>query len=299
MIKNLLYSLFLHFVLLLIIYANFNLKEFDESNKTSEIAVSLVALDGDENSNSQTPSVPEKIEEKEVEKPVEKPVKKEVAKEAKSEKKAPKKTEVKEKPKKLAQLKPAKAIKKPVVEEKIAEFKQVEKEETKQEESPKVKEDKTANENQDDEQNKVTKKEKDLGAEKISDKEQEEKKEQEAQQNDAADLANNIENMDLSVREKFNIQSQLKRCYRRAIEETKLTSKIKVMVKVKISEEGYIDSDIDEMVDVARYKDPKELGYKIVIDNVKRAIDLCSPLRNLPLDKYDVWKEAVLEFDDE
>jgi hypothetical protein len=37
--------------------------------------------------------------------------------------------------------------------------------------------------------------------------------------------------------------------------------------------------------------------YKIVIDNIKRALDLCSPLRNLPIEKYDSWKEIILQFD--
>jgi aminopeptidase-like protein len=38
-------------------------------------------------------------------------------------------------------------------------------------------------------------------------------------------------------------------------------------------------------------------NYKIVIDNIKRALDLCSPLRNLPIEKYDSWKEIILQFD--
>ena len=50
MIKNLLYSLFLHFLLLTVIYANFNLKNIEE-NKTSEIAVSLISLNGSEDSS--------------------------------------------------------------------------------------------------------------------------------------------------------------------------------------------------------------------------------------------------------
>jgi hypothetical protein len=37
--------------------------------------------------------------------------------------------------------------------------------------------------------------------------------------------------------------------------------------------------------------------YKIIIDNIKRALDLCSPLRNLPIEKYDSWKEIILQFD--
>lgn len=291
MIKNFLYSLFLHFLLLLVIYANFNLKKFDES-KTSEIAVSLIAMDGDENSSKANSAAKEEETDSNDKKP-----KKEEAQIAKSQKKSLK-NKVSEDPKKLAKSKPVKAIKKPIPEEKLQEFKHPEKAEEKQEDSPKLKEDKEKNEEQDKEEKKVAKKEKDLGAAQTANQNQNTKNEQNPKKSDAAELANNVENIDLSAREKFNIQSQLKRCYRRAIDETKLMSNIKIMVKVQISEEGYIESDIDEMIDMERYNNPTETGYKIVIDNVRRAIDLCSPLRNLPLDKYDVWKEAVLEFDE-
>ena len=61
MIKNLLYSLFLHFLLLLAIYANFDLKTVDES-KTSEVSVSLVAINGDDTSNKTKPTSEAKAE---------------------------------------------------------------------------------------------------------------------------------------------------------------------------------------------------------------------------------------------
>jgi hypothetical protein len=78
-----------------------------------------------------------------------------------------------------------------------------------------------------------------------------------------------------------------------------MQSKTKILIKVRVSEDGYIDSDLDEAIDIDRYNDPAETLYKIGVDNVRRALDLCSPLRNLPLDKYDIWKEVVLEFDGE
>ncbi len=51
------------------------------------------------------------------------------------------------------------------------------------------------------------------------------------------------------------------------------------------------------MVDLEKYNNPIHKDYKIVIDNIKRALDLCSPLRNLPIEKYDSWKEIILQFD--
>jgi outer membrane biosynthesis protein TonB len=290
MIKNLLYSLFLHFLLLLAIYANFNLTDIDE-NKVSEISVSLVALSGNDGSNKIKPS-------SEADTKADSEAKIEPTKKTESPKESPK-NKVSEQPKTLAKSKPNNSAVKPVEEEKIQEFKQEKKPEENQKETNKIKDDEMANNDPNDEQNKISKKEKDLGSKEKFNEKQEESDQKDPTKNDSPDIANNLENLDLSAREKFNIQSQLSRCYRRALDETKLSSKSKILIKVQVSEDGYIDSDLDEMIDLDRYNDPTEPFYKISIDNVRRAIDLCSPLRNLPLDKYDIWKEVVLEFDDD
>lgn len=101
----------------------------------------------------------------------------------------------------------------------------------------------------------------------------------------------------LSIRETINIKSQLKLCYKRAIEESGFDSKNNVVIKLQISREGFIENDLDEMIDLEKYNNPEFKDYKIVIDNIKRALDLCSPLRNLPADKYESWKEIILQFD--
>ena len=295
MIKNILYSLFLHFLLLSLIYISFNVKNIDE-NKSSEIAVSLVALSGDENS-SKTKPVQEKAKEVEEKKPEVIKEKTESVKPAES-KKVSVKDKVKEAPKKLAKAKPAKTIAKPVEVAKTPDFKQPEKQEKKQdEESNKAKNNPVKNEHQDEKQNKTFKKDQDLGLKKKSEKDEEiEEQSKAAQVEEDEEMANNLENIDLSVREKFNIQSQLKRCYKRACDENKIKSKLKISVQVTISQDGYIDSDLKETLDAKRYSNSKDAEYKVSIDNVARALELCSPLRNLPIDKYEIWKEALLEF---
>ncbi|NBX53060.1 MAG: hypothetical protein EBT63_05370 [Proteobacteria bacterium] len=100
----------------------------------------------------------------------------------------------------------------------------------------------------------------------------------------------------LSARETINIQSQLKMCYKRAIEESGFESRAKIIIKILISREGYIENDLDEIIDIEKYNDPRFKEYKIIIDNIKRALELCSPLRNLPIEKYDSWKEIILQF---
>jgi len=111
----------------------------------------------------------------------------------------------------------------------------------------------------------------------------------------------NITNQDqgssLSARETVNIQSQIKMCYKRALEESGFESKTKIVVKIQISIDGYIENDLDDTVDFEKYNDPTFKDYKIIIDNVKRALELCSPLRNLPKEKYDSWREVSLQFD--
>ena len=68
-------------------------------------------------------------------------------------------------------------------------------------------------------------------------------------------------------------------------------------IKEDEEEEEIEEEDLDEMVDLEKYNNTTHKDYKIVIDNSKRALDLCSPLRNLPMEKYDSWKEIILQFD--
>ena len=276
-------------MLLAIIYANFNLKKVEES-KTSEFAVSLVSFSGSQNSNQIQQSNHDEQTNKN-----DKTIKKELRKQPKSPVKS-KENIVKEQPKELAKSTPIKSITKPL-EEKSPELAPLEKIEEKQEET-RDKNDDLINKKLDEDTNETAKKEKDLGAKEDSPKEQESSKDDSSSDGGISSLSNNLDSMDLSAREKFNIQSQLNRCYRRAIDETKLNSKTKIAIKVEISEDGYIDSDLESSIDELSYNNPRDTGYKIAIDNIRRAIDLCSPLRNLPLDKYDAWREVLLEFDE-
>lgn len=242
MIKNLLYSLLAHFLLILVVYLNFNLSEFKEE-KTIEVPVRLTAF---------TPI--KKIEEAPKEKTE---AKKEIKKEKKPKaKNPPKKEEIKKARKESKAKKKLKKIKPVKKEEKII----------KKEEAP-------------------------AEVESIPEKEKEPTK-----TIDIADDKNSLENLDLSSREKFNIQSQLKFCYRTAITESKLENETKVITKVKIGITGKIQSNLDELMDSERYRDPDEIDYRNTIENIRRALNLCSPLRNLPLDKYYIWKEITLEF---
>ena len=86
-------------------------------------------------------------------------------------------------------------------------------------------------------------------------------------------------------------------CYHHAIQESKDVNNLKFTIEVEISKEGFIQSKIDSLIDKKRYLNPINKDYKAMIDNVKKALDLCSPLRNLPIEKYELWKNLILKFE--
>jgi hypothetical protein len=104
----------------------------------------------------------------------------------------------------------------------------------------------------------------------------------------------------LSLRERINIQMQIKSCYKMAILKSGLDSKDKVLINVFLKRDGNIDMTKTEIVDDDKYKNStqgeKEKFY-IAVENAKNALIFCSPLRNLPDNKYKVWREMSLEFD--
>jgi len=109
---------------------------------------------------------------------------------------------------------------------------------------------------------------------------------------DVADL----ENLQLSAREKFNIQSQLRACYKRATINV-AKSNYTALVKVVILPDGTIDFDAEKIIDSKRYN-AKDQNYKNRMDTVLQTFELCSPLRNMPSDKYEIWREFTIEFGD-
>jgi outer membrane biosynthesis protein TonB len=259
MIKNILYSLFIHFLLFSAIYFAFVKKDQKEIETEQEILVSVISVDskGVPPINEQMEK-PEKIEEKPPEKIEEK----------KEELKDP------EAPKEVIPKNNKKEKIKPKTPKKIAE-------------NSKKEEVKTPNNQTDEASNSKPNEKKD------------EVKDFFKVMNLKAfkNITEDEKGSTLSIRETINIQSQLKLCYKRALEESGFESKTKIVIRIEISQDGYIQNDLDEMVDLEKYNNPIHKDYKIVIDNIKRALDLCSPLRNLPIEKYDSWKEIILQFD--
>lgn len=259
MIKNILYSLFIHFLLFSAIYFAFVKKDQKEIETEQEVLVSIISVDskGVPPINEQMEK-PDKIEEKPPEKIEEK---KEEIKDSETLKEVLPKNNKKEKikpksPKKIAENSKKDEIK--PQKEQIAE---------------------TSGDKKSDKKDDVKDFFKVMNLKAFKNVTEDEK------------------GSALSIRETINIQSQLKLCYKRALEESGFESKTKIVIRIEISQDGYIQNDLDEMVDLEKYNNPIHKDYKIVIDNIKRALDLCSPLRNLPIEKYDSWKEIILQFD--
>lgn len=240
MIRNLLYSLSLHCLLLLVIYINFNSHEFIDVQANEEpITISFVAIEEEE--------VPEIIEEEKEEEKIE-----EVQKEEPKKVEKPKIIEPKKEKPKKEKPKPPKKKKK----------------------TPKKKKPK-----------KKVKKKKEVKKKEVLAKTQKENSNIEE-----------LQTINLSARERFNVSLQIKRCYRKAILETAAVSKIPVKIKVELNLDGTFKATSLIILNEEEYKtSPNDL--EIALENVKKALKICSPIRNLPKDKYDIWKDMELSFD--
>ena len=79
--------------------------------------------------------------------------------------------------------------------------------------------------------------------------------------------------------------------------ESRKYSNQKVVTKAKINQDGTIESDIYQQIKGENYLDPNNYQYKIAIDNVKRALELCSPIRNIPSNITEQLQDLIFEFE--
>jgi len=264
MIRNLLYSFFLHFILIALIYFS----GLVLLNKPGYLTLSPNVM----NVNIVDVQEFEKMYKKK--KPKEKKVKKPVPVVKKSEKKIEKKKpEVKAKSKKviLSQKTPLKKKLKKKVEI--------------------IEKDKFVETIFDDENDLV-----EMEEYKVDLLESQVKKENDLEYKSFIELSGkNI--IELSLRERINLQRQIKSCYKRAMLKSGADSKSIVSVTIKVNRDGFIDM---KKIKIEKHEDESldtsDEDFKIAIDNAKTALIFCSPLRNLPLHKYRAWKRVTLLF---
>jgi hypothetical protein len=133
------------------------------------------------------------------------------------------------------------------------------------------------------------------------------KEDQEDQEEQYDFTKKSIDNLYLLVREKFNIQNQIKRCYQNALKEDG-NNKMAIYAHIFIAKNGFINTDLIIFKEFAKNKnlsntedaDKNQVDieqYNKAIKTVKKALKFCNPIRNMPQDKYNVWKEIDLQFD--
>ena len=277
MIRNILYSLFLHLAIALIVYTNLSFYRYQEDENEKEpkkVTLSFLVKvnqaepiiekkekeeEKKEEPPKEAPKPKPKPKPKQENKPKKKEEKTELKKTADTKKKAPLPTVTKDETTNLTTQETAKIAEPQIVEEE----KPIADSEVKSEDLPPITSTGLASEG------------------------------------NLPNLEEQIfSNSSLSLREKFNIQDQIKRCYKRAINEAGIDGKTAINVTARIQKDGTIDLDLLEIENFEKYNDPKEVDFHIAVDNARNAIILCSPLRNLPVDKYDIWRELKLKFDD-
>ncbi len=257
MIKNILYSLFLHLTLAGLVYAGFHKIQPEELLEIENgISIGMIEIAKNDKPQIAAPIVEKKKEEK---KPIKKPQKK--------------------KPKKVEEKKPIKPTNPNIVEEK--------KEYTKTEE---VKKEEIIEEKKEEKIAEITKEEV-IVEEKIENQDS-------SKIYENTEVIDQLEDLNLTAREKFNIQSQLNGCFYRVLKDKNLDEKEKTdfEIKVRLLVDGTILFNREENIDQKRYENPAEKKYREIVDNVVLAIELCSPFRNLTAEKYDIWREFRIKF---
>ena len=106
-----------------------------------------------------------------------------------------------------------------------------------------------------------------------------------------------LENIDLSNREKFNIALQIKRCYNKSIKDSKNKPKTDVIAFIELEKDGTIFIDKAIIFDIKKYNDPSQVDFRNAVDNVRAALLFCSPIRNINPKKYHIWKKIELNFE--
>lgn len=69
---------------------------------------------------------------------------------------------------------------------------------------------------------------------------------------------------------------------------------LSVLLEVRLNSDGSV-MDVELAQDSGRYY--SDTFFRAAADSAIRAVKMCSPLKNLPADKYDTWKYLELSFD--
>jgi outer membrane biosynthesis protein TonB len=98
----------------------------------------------------------------------------------------------------------------------------------------------------------------------------------------------------LSLSEEDAIRSQIAKCWS-VPAGAREASDMAVLLHISLERDGTVKSV--KIVDNNRYNSGNQDFYRAAADSAVRAVKKCSPLKNLPTNKYNNWKELELNFD--
>ena len=107
------------------------------------------------------------------------------------------------------------------------------------------------------------------------------------------DQDRNIENTKLTLSEKDALTAQIFGCWSVPFG-LPLSNDMLVRIKLDLNPDGSIEKM--EMLDHIKMNTPGKEEFRTLADSVKRAVQLCNPLR-VPATGYERWKNMILNFD--
>ncbi|MEI6729994.1 MAG: energy transducer TonB, partial [Pseudomonadota bacterium] len=97
----------------------------------------------------------------------------------------------------------------------------------------------------------------------------------------------------LSISEIDAIRGQIEQCWNPPVG-AKDAANLAVTLHIEIAGDGTVTS-VELASDSGRYN--SDSFFASAADSAMRAVRKCSPLKNLPADKYDTWKDMTITFD--
>ena len=107
------------------------------------------------------------------------------------------------------------------------------------------------------------------------------------------DQDRNIENTKLTLSEKDALTAQIFTCWSVPLG-LPLSKDMLVRIKLDLNPDGSIENM--EMLDHIKMNTPGKEQFRTLADSVRRAVQLCNPLR-VPATGYERWKQMILNFD--
>ena len=113
----------------------------------------------------------------------------------------------------------------------------------------------------------------------------------------SAPTSRRLSTLPLTMSEKDAIRAQIERCWS-VPAGARDAENLQVKIRIYLNPDGSLSRQ-PEIIDSARMERPGEEYYRSAAESARRAVlnPRCSPLQNLPISKYERWREIELTFD--